>query len=100
MLVESLGAASMLVESLDAAVLVEPDSAGVGPPMQHLYTLAEKTSGLLQPVLEIYSTGRPYTRIQQEVFPRTVGPACRAMYVVHRQPAGRHVPTCRTWCER
>ena len=92
--------AALLVESVDAAMVIEPDPADAGRAMGHLYTLqAEKASGLLQPVLEMNSTGRSYTRIQQEVFPRTVGPAC-AMYVVHRQPAGRHVPTCRTWCER
>ena len=97
MLVESLDAASMLVESLDAAVLVEQDSAGVGRPMQHLYTLAEKTSGLLQPVLAIYPMGHLQTLVQQEVFPGTGRPAFRAMKVfVHR----RHVPNCTTCCER
>ena len=97
MLVESVDAASMLVESVDAAVLVEPDSAGVGRPMGYLYTLAEKTSGLLQPVLAIYPMEHLQTLVQQEVFPRPGRPALHTMAVfVHR----RHVPNCTTCCER
>ena len=99
--------AALLVESVDAAMVIEPDPADAGRAMGHLSTLLlvqpgamqMLASGLLQPVLDFYSTGRSYTRIHQEVFPRTVGPAC-AMYVVHRHPAGRYVPTRRTWCER
>ena len=86
-----------MLESVDAAVLVESDSAGVGRPMGHLYTLAEKASGLLQPVLAINSMGHLHTLVQQEVFPRTGRPAFHAMEVfVHR----RHVPNCTTCCER
>ena len=99
--------AALLVEAVEAAMVIEPGPADAGRAMGHLSTLLlvqpgaiqMLASGLVQPVLDLYSTGRSYTRIHQEVFLTTVGPAC-AMYVVHRHPAGRFVPTRRTWCER